>query len=154
MPEAINSVEPKNRGDSLIMQKGNLVATAWNDKNVVTYLCTNCDSTQERIIQRRQKKRNKKRRSKCVRIVHVLGWSRGSKEDAVLYLQAVDNVLNGNALIDQVDPENREIFSEISLMIWEFKEFFSKAWKTTRKTFTFEDHGFRKPSMRLRHSFN
>lgn len=73
MPEAINSVEPKNRGDSLIMQKGNLVATAWNDKNVVTYLSTNCDSTQERIIQRRQKKRNKKRRSKCVRIVHVLG---------------------------------------------------------------------------------
>lgn len=48
MPEAINSVELKNRGDSLIMQKGNIPATAWKDKNVVTYLSTNCDSTQKR----------------------------------------------------------------------------------------------------------
>ncbi|XP_061175613.1 piggyBac transposable element-derived protein 4-like [Saccostrea echinata] len=55
MPEAIKSAKLKNRGDSLTMQKGNLVATAWKGKKVVTYLSTNCDPTHERIMQRHQK---------------------------------------------------------------------------------------------------
>lgn len=38
------------------MQKGNLVATAWKDKKkMVNYVSTNCDPTQQRIVQRRQK---------------------------------------------------------------------------------------------------
>lgn len=77
----------------------------------------------------------------------------GSKEDAVLYLQVVDNVpvLNGNALIDQVDPDNREIFRQISLMIilMRIQRIFFKGLENNQETFTFEGHGFRKPSMRL-----
>jgi hypothetical protein len=37
MPEAIKGVKLKERGDTLTVQKGNLVATAWKDKKVVTY---------------------------------------------------------------------------------------------------------------------
>jgi hypothetical protein len=33
----------------------NLVATAWKDKKVVTYLSTNCDPTESRVVQRRKK---------------------------------------------------------------------------------------------------
>ena len=32
MPEAIKGVKLKERGDTLTVQKGNLVATAWKDK--------------------------------------------------------------------------------------------------------------------------
>ncbi|CAC5406113.1 unnamed protein product [Mytilus coruscus] len=55
MPEAIKGAKLKNRGESITMQKGNLVATAWKDKKIVNYLSTNCDPTQSRIVQRRQK---------------------------------------------------------------------------------------------------
>ncbi|CAC5378563.1 unnamed protein product [Mytilus coruscus] len=55
MPEAIKGAKLKNRGEGITMQKGNLVATAWKDKKIVNYLSTNCDPTQSRIAQRRQK---------------------------------------------------------------------------------------------------
>jgi hypothetical protein len=55
MPEAIKGVKLKERGDTLTVQKGNLVATAWKDKKVVTYLSTNCDPTESRVVQRRKK---------------------------------------------------------------------------------------------------
>ena len=55
MPEAIRAAKLKKRGETITMQKGNLVVTAWKDKKMVTYLSTNCDPTQQRIIQRRQK---------------------------------------------------------------------------------------------------
>jgi hypothetical protein len=50
----IHSVGEK--GDTFTVQKGNLVATAWKDKKVVTYLSTNCDPTESRVVQRRKKK--------------------------------------------------------------------------------------------------
>jgi hypothetical protein len=52
MPEAIKGVKLKERGDTLTVQKGNLVATAWKDKKVVAYLITNCDPTESRVVQR------------------------------------------------------------------------------------------------------
>ena len=55
MPEAIKGVKLKERGDTLTVQKGNLVATAWKDKKVVAYLITNCDPTESRVVQRRKK---------------------------------------------------------------------------------------------------
>ena len=51
MPEAIKGVMLKEKGDTLTVQKGNLVATAWKDKKVVTYLSTNCDPTESRVVQ-------------------------------------------------------------------------------------------------------
>ena len=55
MPEAIKGVKLKEKGDTFTVQKGNLVATAWKDKKVVTYLSTNCDPTESRVVQRRKK---------------------------------------------------------------------------------------------------
>jgi hypothetical protein len=55
MPEAIKAAKLKKRGQTITMQKGNLVATVWKDKKMVTYSSTNCDPTQQRIVQRRQK---------------------------------------------------------------------------------------------------
>lgn len=55
MPEVIKGAELKERGETLTMQKGNLVATAWKDKKVVTYLSTNCDPTLVRTVRRRKK---------------------------------------------------------------------------------------------------
>jgi hypothetical protein len=55
MPEAIKGVKLKERGDTLTVQKGNLVATAWKDKKVVAYLITNCDPTESSLVQRRKK---------------------------------------------------------------------------------------------------
>jgi 5-formyltetrahydrofolate cyclo-ligase len=55
MPEAIKAAKRKKRGQTITMQKGNLVATVWKDKKMVTYSSTNCDPTQQRIVQRRQK---------------------------------------------------------------------------------------------------
>lgn len=55
MPQAIKSAKLKNRGDSIIMQRGNLSAVSWKDKKNVTYLSTNCDSTESTTVMRRQK---------------------------------------------------------------------------------------------------
>jgi 5-formyltetrahydrofolate cyclo-ligase len=55
MPEAIKAAKLKKRGQTITIQKGNLVTTAWKDKKMVTYSSTNCDPTQQRIVQRRQK---------------------------------------------------------------------------------------------------
>ena len=55
MPEAIKGVKLKEKGDTFTVQKGNLVATAWKDKKVVTYSSTNCDPTESRVVQRRKK---------------------------------------------------------------------------------------------------
>lgn len=55
MPEAIKGAKLKDRGETLTMQKGNLVATAWKDKKIVTYLSTNSDPTQSRTVRRRKK---------------------------------------------------------------------------------------------------
>ncbi|CAC5408617.1 unnamed protein product [Mytilus coruscus] len=55
MPEAIKGAKLKERGETLTMQKGNLVATAWKDKKIVTYLSTNSDPTQSRTVRRRKK---------------------------------------------------------------------------------------------------
>jgi hypothetical protein len=55
MPEAIRSAKLKERGQSLTLQKGNLVATSWKDKKVVNYLSTNCDPTLTRTVHRRRK---------------------------------------------------------------------------------------------------
>ena len=55
MPEAIKAAKLKKRGQTITIQKGNLATTAWKDKKMVTYSSTNCDPTQQRIVQRRQK---------------------------------------------------------------------------------------------------
>lgn len=55
MPEAIKGLKLKERGETVALQKGNLVATAWKDKKVVTYLSTNSDPTQTRTVRRRKK---------------------------------------------------------------------------------------------------
>lgn len=55
MPEAIKQAKLKKRGENLVMQKGELVATAWKDKKIVTYLSTNCDPTEKTHVQRRKK---------------------------------------------------------------------------------------------------
>ncbi|KAJ8307822.1 hypothetical protein KUTeg_014605 [Tegillarca granosa] len=60
MPQAIKNARLKTRGDSVKMQKGNLVCTSWKDKKLVTYLSTYSDPTQKHTVQRRQKDGTKK----------------------------------------------------------------------------------------------
>ncbi|KAJ8319610.1 hypothetical protein KUTeg_002839, partial [Tegillarca granosa] len=42
------------------MQKSDLVATAWKDKKLLTYISTSCDPTQNKFFQKRQKDGTKK----------------------------------------------------------------------------------------------
>ena len=55
MPETLKNAKLKNRGDFIIMQKGNLCAWVWKDKKNVFYLSTNCDPTTGNTVKRRQK---------------------------------------------------------------------------------------------------
>ncbi|KAJ8313368.1 LOW QUALITY PROTEIN: hypothetical protein KUTeg_009154 [Tegillarca granosa] len=57
---AIKGAKLKTRGESLTMQKGDLVATAWKDKKLLTYISTSCDPTQNKFFQKRQKDGTKK----------------------------------------------------------------------------------------------
>jgi hypothetical protein len=59
MPEAIKAAKLKKRGQTITMQKGNLVATVWKDKKMVTYSSTNCDPTQQmRLLTTLKSKQN------------------------------------------------------------------------------------------------
>ena len=55
LPPFVAQGKLKNQGDVRQQQKGNLVATAWNDKRTVPLLTTNLDPTKNTTVQRKQK---------------------------------------------------------------------------------------------------
>lgn len=54
-PDTLKGVVLPERGQSVSCQRGNLVATVWQDKKPVKVLSTMCDPTETASVQRRQK---------------------------------------------------------------------------------------------------
>ena len=55
IPTEVTEVRLKNQGEHLMMQRDNLVATAWQDKRTVFILSTNSDPTVGGTLERRKK---------------------------------------------------------------------------------------------------
>ena len=55
IPNEVTEVRLKNQGEHLMMQRDNLVATAWQDKRTVFILSTNSDPTVGGTLERRKK---------------------------------------------------------------------------------------------------
>lgn len=58
MPEAIKGAKLKNTGESLTKREPS--RHSMEKQKIVTYLSTNCDPSQTRVVQRRQKDRTLK----------------------------------------------------------------------------------------------
>lgn len=73
-------------------------------------------------------------------------------------MEVVDDVLDGNALLEQVDPDNRDIFREIFLnddSDEEFLGFDPEDLENDEGTIAFQRTlGFKETSMRIHRSFN